>query len=101
MFTRIVPHHILEFTNSFADENGNVIAAPFDISLPKKIFYSLYFEDKDNITVLTLTGSPVDAAAEEIEAFSAIHESMQEGFGATFDQLDVYIQRIGENQAHS
>lgn len=94
LFGRIVPHHILEFTNSFADENANVIAAPFDISLPKAIFYSLFFSDQNGVTVITLTGTPVEASLEEIEGFQAINESMQQGFGGTFDQLAAYLNTL-------
>jgi uncharacterized protein YndB with AHSA1/START domain len=91
LFGRILPHHLLEFTNSFADENANVIAAPFNISLPKAIFYSLSFTDLGDKTILTLIGKPIEASKEEIEGFRAINESMQQGFGGTFDRLADYL----------
>lgn len=98
LFGRIVPHHILEFTNSFADEKANVIAAPFDISLPKAIFYSLSFTDQNQATILTMTATPVEASTAEIEGFQAINESMQQGFGGTFDLLAVYLGAVQKNK---
>jgi uncharacterized protein YndB with AHSA1/START domain len=98
LFSRIEPHHTLEFTNSFADENANVIPAPFDISLPKVIFYSLTFSARNAATVLTLTASPVDASATEIEGFSSINESMQQGFEGTFAQLAEYLKQVRKNK---
>lgn len=91
LFGRILPHELLEFTNSFADENANVITAPFNISLPKAIFYSLSFTDLGDRTIITLTGKPLEASKEEIEGFQAINESMQKGFAGTFDRLANYL----------
>jgi len=34
-FGKIQPYDMLEFFNSFSDEHGNIIRAPFDIQLPK------------------------------------------------------------------
>jgi uncharacterized protein YndB with AHSA1/START domain len=94
LFEKIEPYDLLEFFNSFADEQGNVIPAPFEISLPKSIFYSLSFTDRDEITTLTLTATPVDASESEIEGFEAISDGMQQGFTGTFDKLDGYLSKI-------
>lgn len=94
LFEKIEPHDLLEFFNSFTDEQGNVIAAPFDITLPKSIFYSLLFTDSNDVTTLTLTATPVDASPSEIDGFEVISEGMQQGFTGTFDKLARYLNKI-------
>jgi uncharacterized protein YndB with AHSA1/START domain len=93
LFGKIQPHDLLEFTNSFADEQANIVKAPFDIAIPKAIFYRLTFTEHNGKTILSLTGEPVDASDEEVEAFHSINESMQQGFGATFHQLVIYLNK--------
>jgi uncharacterized protein YndB with AHSA1/START domain len=93
LFGRIQPCDLLEFTNSFADEHANIVKAPFDIELPLAIFYRLTFNEQNRKTILTMTGEPVNANETEIETFLSINASMQQGFGATFQQLSVYLDK--------
>lgn len=93
-FGRIEPHHLLEFTDSFADEDANVIAAPFEMSLPAAVFYSLSFADGNNGTVFTLTGTPVSASEAETEGFQQIVGSMKQEFGKIFNVLDSYLGEV-------
>lgn len=91
IFGAIQPYDLLEFTNAFADEHANVIPAPFDITIPKEIFYRLHFSEQDGKTTITMTGQPVKASAAEEAGFRDINDSMQEGFGKTFDKLAAYL----------
>jgi PhnB protein len=91
VFGRIQPHDLLEFTVAFADEKANIVKAPFDMELPREIFYRLVFTEQDGKTIISLTGNPVNATHEQQEVFSAIEPDMQRGFGSTFDQLEQYI----------
>ena len=91
VFGRIQPHDLLEFTVAFADENANVVRAPFDIELPREIFYRLMFSEKFGKTIISLTGNPVNATHEEENVFTSIEADMQKGFASTFDQLEQYI----------
>ncbi len=93
IFGQILPYDILEFTNAFSDERGNILRAPFDIPLPLEIFYRLTFQENNGKTIITLTGQPVNATQEEIEGFRSIHSGMRKGFGATFDKLFDYLLR--------
>ncbi len=79
------------FINAFADEKGNVIKAPFDMDFPLEIKNTWTFEEKDGITTLSLRGNPLEATPAQLEVYAAMTQSMNEGFGKTFDQLDVYI----------
>ena len=100
LFGTIQPYDLLEFTNAFADENANVVPAPFDIQIPKEIFYSLHFSEVKGKTIITLTGLPVDATGEEEAGFRSINLDMQKGFGATFDKLIEYLDK-GKSVRHS
>jgi len=91
LFGKIEPYDLLEFSNAFADDKANVVKAPFDIELPLEIFYRIVLTERKGVTTLTLTGSPVNPTAVQQEAFDSINEGMHEGFGKTFDKLDVYI----------
>jgi uncharacterized protein YndB with AHSA1/START domain len=98
LFIQINPYDLLEFTNSFSNEQANVVKAPFDIPLPLEILYRISFIEKKQKTTLTLTGQPVNSTQEEDATFDSINDSMQEGFGATFDQLDIYLAKIQTNR---
>ena len=91
LFGKIQPYDLLEFTNSFSDENANIVRAPFDIQLPLEIFYRLTFTEKNGKTTITLTGQPVNASKEEQSVFRSINADVQQGFGATFKQLEQYL----------
>jgi uncharacterized protein YndB with AHSA1/START domain len=99
IFGEIHPYDLLEFTNSFSDEHGNSIRAPFDIRLPLEVFYRLIFTEDNGKTILTMTGQPVDASPEEIATYKSIHANVQQGFGATFTQLSAYLSHI-QNENH-
>lgn len=94
LFIQIEPHSLLEFTNAFADENANLVPAPFDVKLPLEISYRLTFIANNDTTIVTLTGRPVNGSTEEEEGFRSINASMHEGFGATFDKLAAYLSKI-------
>jgi uncharacterized protein YndB with AHSA1/START domain len=93
LFGQIKPYDLLEFANAFADEQANIVPAPFDVQLPREIFYRLLFSEKNGKTTITMTGEPVNGTIEEEEGFYSINASMKEGFGATFDQLAVYLKK--------
>ena len=94
VFGKIEPYDYLEFTNSFSDEHANVIKAPFDIPLPMEIFYRLSFTESKGKTTINMTGQPTHATEEEQKGFISINASMQQGFGATFNQLAVYLGKL-------
>jgi uncharacterized protein YndB with AHSA1/START domain len=91
VFKRIEKPTLLELTNSFADETGTIVKAPFDIEIPKEILYTYQFEEKKGHTVMTMTGQPINANDKEITGFNSIEESMHQGFNASFDQLQKHL----------
>ncbi|MEQ9374306.1 MAG: SRPBCC domain-containing protein [Imperialibacter sp.] len=93
LFKTIEPYDLLEFSNAFADEQANPIPAPFDVTLPVEIFYSLRFTETNGKTTIHLTGEPINASQAEIEGFVSINESMHEGFGGTFGALTAFLDK--------
>jgi uncharacterized protein YndB with AHSA1/START domain len=87
----------LVFVNSFTDEKGNIIRAPFSPVWPLEVFNILTFSDYGTKTAISLKGWPLNATLEEHAAFKAMHEGMNQGFKGTFDQLDSHLARLKEN----
>jgi len=85
---------LLEFINSFADADGNIITSPFPMDFPLEVFNQITLEEKDGITTLTIQGHPINATAAQIETYNAITDNMEQGFGGTFDQLETYLAEV-------
>ncbi len=87
----INPTDLIVFVNSFADEEGNIIRAPFSEIWPLRVLNRLTLDEQDGRTTLTLRGGPIDAGDEEWEMFHKMFPSMQQGFAGTLDQLEAYL----------
>lgn len=85
---------LIEFINSFADAEGNIITSPFPMDFPLEIFNKITLEESDGITTLTIQGHPINATAVQIETYNSIKENMEQGFGGTFDQLEAYLEEL-------
>ncbi len=86
----------ITWINSFADENAVIIKPPFPgIDFPKEILNTITLDEHDGVTTLTLTAQPVNATEEEAKTFYQFAESMQNGFGGTFNQLANYLTKTG------
>ncbi|PYI52845.1 SRPBCC family protein [Paenibacillus flagellatus] len=81
----------LVYVQSFSDEKGNTIRAPFNPNWPLEIINILTLEPSGDKTVLTLQGGPLNPTEEEQAAFDAMAPMVQQGFGGTFDQLADYL----------
>ncbi|GGG72811.1 SRPBCC family protein [Paenibacillus radicis (ex Gao et al. 2016)] len=91
VFHEIVEPEKLVFVNSFSDEEANTIPAPFNADFPMEIKNTLIFTEQDGKTLLTMRGGPINATETQLQFFKSMHESMQQGFGGTFDQLDAFL----------
>ncbi len=94
VYREIVAPEKLVYTNSFSDEEGNIIRAPFSETWPLEVLNTLTFTEDNGKTILTLHGVPWNASKEEEQNFADMHGSMHQGFGGTFDQLDAYLARL-------
>ena len=82
---------LVEFINSFSDEEGNICKAPFPIEFPLEIFNRILLEENNGVTTLTLHGHPVNATPEQEATYYSMTENMTQGFTGTFDQLEQYL----------
>ncbi|MCW3117158.1 MAG: hypothetical protein JWM28_1240 [Chitinophagaceae bacterium] len=82
---------LIEFVNSFSDEEGNICKPPFPVELPFEIFYQMTLIENNGITTLTLLGHPMNATPGQEAGYHSIMTSMEEGFNGTFNQLEHYL----------
>lgn len=99
MWVKIVYHEIMEpeklvFVNSFSDEAGNVVRAPFWPSYPLEICNVFTFTEDNGKTTLTMRGSPVNANEGDLRFFSSVIPDVQEGYGGTFERLADYVEKM-------
>ncbi len=89
----IVPPERLVFVLSFADEQGNIVRAPFSDAHPLEILSDVTFSEQDGKTLITMRGGPFNATEAERQGYAAMLKDMQEGTNATLDNLALYLAR--------
>lgn len=82
---------LIEFTNAFSDENGNLTKAAFAPNWPLEIFNRVTLSELNGQTTLILNGYPVNPSELETSTFIEMQPNVTEGFNATFDQLERYV----------
>lgn len=91
VYQEVVAPEKLVYVQSFSDEEGNTVRAPFNPNWPLEIINILTLEEHENQTTLTLRGGPINASEEEQAAFDGMAPMVKQGFGGTFDQLAEYL----------
>lgn len=91
VYQEVSPPEKLVFIQSFSDEEGNTVRAPFDPNWPLAIINILTLTEENGKTLLTLEGGPYQATEEERAAFDRMSPMVKQGFGGTFDQLAEYL----------
>lgn len=82
------------FISSFSDIDGGVTRAPFPQikdTWPLEILNTVTFTEEHGRTTVSLRGHPIDATDAEVKTFAGMFDSMRQGFGGTFDKLEVYV----------
>jgi uncharacterized protein YndB with AHSA1/START domain len=82
---------LIEFIDSFSDEEGNICTSPFPMDFPLEIFNQLTLTENNGITTAILQGFPINATPEQEATYYSIMENMMEGFSGTLDQLENYL----------
>lgn len=90
----IVPNERFVYTNSFSDEEGNTLRAPFSQMWPLRILNTLTFREADGKTELTMQGKAYEATKEEIQFFESFKDNVKVGFAGTFELLDEYLAKL-------
>lgn len=95
-YKEIIAPEKLVFTTSFSDEEGNIRPTTMLPVFPLEILNVVTFEEKNNKTILTLKGQPVNASEEECKVYYSMFDSMNAGFSGTLDMLDEHLETIQE-----
>jgi uncharacterized protein YndB with AHSA1/START domain len=94
VYREITPPERIVFISSFSDEQGSITRAPFAQDWPLEVLNTLTFSEEHGRTTLTLRGSPLNATEAELRMFVSMHESMQQGFKGTLDQLEACLENV-------
>lgn len=88
----------LVLTNSFADENGNIVNDPFTGKWPLKMHHTFRFSEENGKAVMNLHVRPADATDEQVNTFIEGFESMQGGYAGSFEQLVLLLETLSHAQ---
>lgn len=91
VYTAIAAPDRLVFISSFSDEKGGVTRHPMAETWPLQMLTLVTFEGKDNRTTVTVNWSTFEATDIERKTFEDAIDSIQGGWGGTFDQLGQYL----------
>jgi uncharacterized protein YndB with AHSA1/START domain len=97
VYREVVAPERLVYVTSFSDEQGNVQRHPLAPDWPAEMLNTVELsEHDDGKTRVTIRGVPINSTEKERKAFKDGHESMQQGFGGTFDKFDEYLETLRE-----
>jgi uncharacterized protein YndB with AHSA1/START domain len=91
VYREIAPPERIVWVNSFADEAGNLAPVPFSDSWPAEMLNTVTLDEQGGKTVLTLRVVALTTSEVERETFVSNFDSMREGYGGTWDQLEAYL----------
>jgi uncharacterized protein YndB with AHSA1/START domain len=90
-YREIVAPERLVWVNSFANEAGELARPPFSEAWPSEMLTTLTLTERDGKTTVTLRWVPIDATEEERKIFDSNHDSMNQGWSGTMEQLNEYL----------
>jgi uncharacterized protein YndB with AHSA1/START domain len=91
VYREIDPPNKFVFVNSFSDPEGGLAGAPFPGDWPREMLSTITFIEFEGKTTVTIEWAPLNATEREAEFFQSMHESMNQGWGGTLDQLADYV----------
>lgn len=89
--------HLFRFINSFSNPEGETVAAPevpFGPDWPMEMVVIFQFSEEDGKTRLEFHSYPFQASEASNEVFYRNIQKMEQGFGATFQGLEEYLERL-------
>lgn len=78
----------------FSDEHGGITRHPASPTWPQHTLSTMTLEERNGETILNLEWTPYEASEEEIATFNAAFDSMNQGWGGTFENLENYLAKI-------
>jgi uncharacterized protein YndB with AHSA1/START domain len=94
IYEEMIPTEKIIWRNAFADEKGNVIPAPFSADFPLEVRNTLTLTETNGQTHMHVTTTPIDASAVQKAFFESLTESMNEGYGGTWETLANYLNKL-------
>ena len=91
IFREVVKPERLVFVVSFSDAAGGQTRHPWAPDWPMETLSTMTLTERGGKTTVTLTWIPVNATETERKTFAAGHDSMQQGWTGTLDQLAAYL----------
>ncbi|AZN41575.1 SRPBCC domain-containing protein [Paenibacillus albus] len=91
VYQEVVEPEKVAYIQSFSDEQGNTVRAPFSTSWPLEILNIITLEDNEGETLLKLKGYPVHASAEEHASYNSMAPMLQRDLEGAFDKLADYL----------
>ena len=91
VYREIVRPERIVFVNSFSDKDGGLTRPPFSESWPLEMLSTFTFAEHKGRTTLTIQWIPLNPTEAERKTFEAGHDSMQQGWTGTLDQLAAYL----------
>jgi uncharacterized protein YndB with AHSA1/START domain len=91
VYREIAPFERIEFINSFSNENGDLMRAPFADRWPLEMLNTYLLEKVPGGTRFTVVSKPHNSDDEERAVFAAGTASMKQGWGGTLDKLEEYL----------
>ncbi len=93
IFREVTPPERLVFVASFSTPFFGMSRHPFAPEWPLEVLSMLTFTEDKGRTTVSMSGVPINATAAERAVFEAGHDSMQQGWTGTLDQLTEYLAR--------
>ena len=94
IYREIVAPERMVYVSAFSDAAGGVTRAPFfDGKWPLEILNTLTLTAQGGKTLLALRAHPLNARDDELKTFTGAFDSMRQGFGGSFEQLDSHLSR--------
>lgn len=90
-YQRIDPTERLVWLNSFADEHAATVPVPFEQDWPQEMLCIVTLLECDGKTTVCLRGNAYNATPAQQQVYFENHQSMQQGWGGTMEQLEAYL----------
>jgi uncharacterized protein YndB with AHSA1/START domain len=102
LYREIAPRERIVWLNSFSNAGCGITRAPFGMAIPLEILNEVTFTQRAGKTMVNLRATPHGATEEEIATLKDMHAGLENGYGATFDQLaEVLARSLAESPAKS
>ncbi len=81
----------LVYVNTFSDEQGCITRHPLAPTWPAELLTTVTFVERNGKTTVTVEWIPINATEAEIKTFDEGRNSMNQGWGGTFERLAEYL----------